>query len=211
MKYFELFPKVITNDVNGTSLIATNLMARVNILPELQNNPLLFYAYDMQDGDKPDTIAAKYYNNPYRYWIFLYGNNIMDPAAELPLSVHNFEAYLNDKYEDAAILADMETIPYTQFTPYQYQKIVTTLDSVTDIETIRYFNVDIDTYISISELAVNLNFFDDGSLVTITTTKRILSIFDYENDLNESKRQVKLINTTYAADMEKKFKSLMNP
>ena len=57
MKYFELFPKVITNDVNGTSLIATNLMARVNILPELQNNPLLFYAYDMQDGDKPDTIA----------------------------------------------------------------------------------------------------------------------------------------------------------
>ncbi len=76
MRYFSNFPKLITSDGKGNVNLSTNLLARVNLVPNLLNNPSLFYKYNLQDGDTPEIIASKYYDNPYRYWIFLYGNNI---------------------------------------------------------------------------------------------------------------------------------------
>ena len=61
MLYFNSFPKIITTDYNNNLMLMTNIMNRVEIIPSLLKNPLLFYSYDIKESDRPDIIADKYY------------------------------------------------------------------------------------------------------------------------------------------------------
>jgi len=210
MKYFSNFPKLITKDLSGNITLGTNLLARVNFIPSLINNPALFYTYEYQEEDKPEIIANKYYNNPYRYWMFLYGNNIIDPQWDLPLSSKNFEAYLNDKYASAANTAHQTVLAYTQSTIKYYKKVVTTYDSIAQQTTVNEFNVDLDTYNNLPVNLVTTKSFPSGSYVVVTQSKRTESIYDYELQSNEDKRQMKVIDVKYAEGLEQKLQSLMS-
>ena len=77
MKYFNTLPQIITTNYNGGAIVLTNLLARANIVPENLKSPLLYYTYDIQEGDTPEIIAHKYYDNMYRYWIVLMVNQII--------------------------------------------------------------------------------------------------------------------------------------
>ncbi|NDB84527.1 MAG: hypothetical protein EB127_17760, partial [Alphaproteobacteria bacterium] len=102
MKFFENFPRIATIQPNGVAALSLNLMTRVNLVPSLLNNPAIFYKYTMQEGDLPEIVSTKYYDDPYRYWIFLYGNQTIDPQWDLGLSNEIFKKYLIDKYTAAA-------------------------------------------------------------------------------------------------------------
>ena len=117
MKYFETLPKVVVTQPDGTSTVYTNLMARVSLINDMLKNPLLFYSYDIQEGDTPEIIADKYYGDSYRYWIVLLVNNILDPQWDWPLNGQAFNDYIAQKY----------TIdPYS--TIHHYEKTLPTLD-----------------------------------------------------------------------------------
>ena len=102
MLYFNSMPKILTPDVNGDGILLTNLMTRSELIPSLLNNPMMFYKYDIQDGDTPEIVADKYYGDSYRYWIVLYANQILDPQWNWPLNNQQFDAYLTKKYSSAA-------------------------------------------------------------------------------------------------------------
>ena len=102
MLYFNSFPKVLTTDYNNNALILTNILRRVEIIPSLLKNPLLFYSYDIQEGDTPEIVANKYYGNSYRYWMVLLCNQIIDPHWGWPLTTQQLDSYLVNKYNVAA-------------------------------------------------------------------------------------------------------------
>jgi hypothetical protein len=60
MQYFDTLPKIIQTDNVGISRVFTNLLARASIIPDVLKNPLVYYSYDIQEGDTPETIAYKY-------------------------------------------------------------------------------------------------------------------------------------------------------
>jgi hypothetical protein len=210
MRYFSNFPKLITSDGKGNVNLSTNLLTRVNLVPSLLNNPSLFYKYNLQDGDTPEIIASKYYDNPYRYWIFLYGNNIMDPQWDLALSNRNFDAYLENKYYASANSNNQTVIAYTKSTVKYYKKVVITLDSNTETETTLKYNVDAQTYANLPSNLVTTKYFNGSTFVTVTETKETQNIYDYELEVNENKREVNIVNRTYATSMEEKLKSLLS-
>ena len=41
MSYFASLPTILTTDFNGNQVVATNIMARADIIPSLLNNPQL--------------------------------------------------------------------------------------------------------------------------------------------------------------------------
>ncbi|NBP03705.1 MAG: hypothetical protein EBU90_27130, partial [Proteobacteria bacterium] len=207
MRYFSNFPKLITSDGKGNVNLSTNLLARVNLVPNLIKNPSLFYRYTMQDGDNPEIIASKYYDNPYRYWIFLYGNNIIDPQWDLALAYRDFEAYLDKKYYNSANANNQTAIAYTQSTTKYYKKIITTYDSVSDSTTISKFIVDANTYSNLPSNIVTTRYFSPQKYVTVTESKETQNIYDYELEENESKREVNIINNSYAISLEDRLKS----
>jgi len=60
--YFSYFPKTphdLTN--NGQTVQLTNLLRRFKVQSSVANRADVYYEYDIQDGDRPDTIAEKYY------------------------------------------------------------------------------------------------------------------------------------------------------
>ena len=99
MKYFSTLPKIITSNYNDGVIVLTNLLARANILPEALKNPLLYYTYDIQEGDTPEIIAHKYYGDSERHWIVLMFNDIVDPQFDWPMPYSTFINYVDQKYK----------------------------------------------------------------------------------------------------------------
>ena len=208
MKYFETLPKLITTDYKNNAILLTNIMARAEIIPALLNNPLIFYSYDIQEGDSPEIIAHKYYGDSYRYWLVLFANQILDPQFEWPLTSQQFNIYLTDKYYSAANSNSTTVLSYTQGTIQEYRKTITTYDAASLETTSKTIIIDQSTYNTTQPTSITQSF-SDGNSVTQTITKTPVSIYDYEIEKNESRRNIKLINSNYASDFEKQLTSLM--
>jgi hypothetical protein len=140
----------------------------------------------------------------------LYGNNIMDPQWDLALSNRNFDAYLENKYYASANSNNQTVIAYTKSTVKYYKKVVITLDSNTETETTLKYNVDAQTYANLPSNLVTTKYFNGSTFVTVTETKETQNIYDYELEVNENKREVNIVNRTYATSMEEKLKSLLS-
>jgi hypothetical protein len=197
MQYFDTLPKIIQTDANRNSILLTNLLARVSIIPEFLKNPVIYYNYDIQEGDTPEIIAYKYYGDAYRYWIVLFTNQIIDPQWDWPIESNSFAKYIDDKYSNIN--------PYS--TVYQYEKVITKYDATTQTTTVENIVIDEDTYNSLVE-STNTYTLPTGS-VTVTTTKRAVSYYDYEVELNDKKRNIKILNSVYVDEVEKQFKNLL--
>jgi hypothetical protein len=207
MLYFDSFPLVVSSDYKNNAILLTNLMARVDIIPSLLKNPLLFYSYDLKDSDRPDILAHKYYDDSDKYWMVLYANQIMDPLYDWPLNSQQFDAYLKNKYGEAAG-GDAFVLAYVSSTIQEYRKIITTYDSTSLETTTKTVVVDLTTYNSITAASTTKTF-SSGASVTRTISKSAVSIYDYELELNEAKQNIKLINSTYSNQLEKDLKTLM--
>ena len=197
MKYFNTLPKILSTNYNGGTVILTNLLARANILPEELKNPILYYTYDIQEGDTPEIVAHKYYDDMYRYWIVLFANQIIDPQWDWPLSGSNFNKYIVDKY--------------TEFNPYSevhhYEKIIEQTDVSTLITTKNTVIISSDAYDNIVTNTVTYNL--PTGKVSVTTTGRAVDYYTYELELNESKRNIKLLNKNYVNEFETELRNLM--
>jgi hypothetical protein len=198
MRYFQQLPKIVYTDPNtGIKSVTIDLLPRSSIIQTLLANPLLYYNYDVQEGDTPEIVADKYYGDSYRYWLILYANQMLDPQWSWPLSYAQFNVYMNDKYSNTDVYA----------TVYEYQKIVTKYDANSQATTTDTFVIDENDY--------NLLFPYNTTVNTITgpvgikVTKNAQSIYDYELQVNENKRNIQIINKLYANQIESEFKSLM--
>lgn len=205
MQYFDTLPKIIHTNDNGVSTIMTNLMARVSIMPEILKNPMVYYKYDVQEGDTPEIIAHKYYDDPYRYWIVLFANKMLDPQWDWPLSSLQFNEYVNDKYGEN--LNDI----------HHYEKVITkTTRGTDDDQTVtEKFVISIDEYVSLLYshpfgIDVSRSFALPIGYVDITIQPTAVTNYDYELDLNESKRNISILNSKYIEELEKEFKDLMS-
>jgi len=198
MQYFDTLPKIIETDNVGVSRVFTNIMARASIIPDVLKNPLVYYSYDIQEGDTPEIIAYKYYGDSYRYWIVLFANELLDPQWSWPMDSTVFDNYMAEKYPSGN----------TTTTVYSYEKKLTQTDNSTNTVTINTIDVNQTEYNTIVE---NTQTYSIGnSTVTVATTKRIITIYDYEYELNESKRKINILNSVYVDQMESQFKSLMS-
>jgi len=200
MQYFRTIPKIVYyNPITNNPIILTDLLARASVIPTIFSDPLLFYQYDIQDGDTPETVAFKYYGDAYRYWIVLFSNQALDPQWNWPLSYQQFNAYIADKYQ--------EFDPYS--TVYEYQQIITQYDHTTQITTVNTVTISQAEYNILPSTPTTQSYTLPTGLVDVTTARNALSYYDWELSINESKRSINLINVNYVDEVEKEFKKLM--
>jgi len=198
MQYFNTLPKILYTDKTGVSKIFTNLMARVSMIPDTLQNPLVFYDYDVQEGDTPEIIAYKYYGDSYRYWMVLFANQILDPQWQWPMNSQTFESYVQNKYPD---INPNEEI-------HHYLKTITTTDNSTGTVTTDNIIIDETAYNALARTTTTYTL-PSGYTTTVVTDKSFITVIEYEQDENEKNRNIKLVNARYADQLEKEFKSLM--
>lgn len=208
MQYFNTLPLVVLPKINtfGNNQLVTNLLTRAYLLPSLLKNVMLFYEYDVIDGDTPESLSYNYYDDVYRYWIILYSNGIIDAQSDWPKTSSQFILYLDDKYKEAA--NGNPVIAYTMSTIHHYEKIITVSNNSDFQKKVVNIEVDEDTYISLMDTTIQRTF-SDGSQITQEISKRAVSIYVYENELNEKKRKINIMKQSYVFDMEKQFRDLM--
>lgn len=195
MKYFQTLPNAaLINTNDGSYVILKDLLTRSQIIPNLLDNSLVFYEYDVQEGDTPEIIATKYYGDPYRHWIVLHTNNIIDPLWEWPLSGRVLEDYITDKYDDPSAL-------------YSYEMVTTTYDGFTGYTTVTRNYIGEEKYNSLNETSTTYTI--GTTTCTVSITKGAVSFAEYERRKNEERRKIKLLKKDYVSQIEKELTTLM--
>ena len=67
---------------------------------KLKTNVSLFDTYDVKNGETPEIIADKLYDDPKLHWIIMLLNNVTDRYHDWPMSEQQFNTYLNEKYSN---------------------------------------------------------------------------------------------------------------
>ena len=99
--YFERFPLIPYDSVgNGDFKYVTNLLKRVGVRAKVKTNISVFDTYDVKEGETPEMIADKLYDDPELHWVVLLMNDISDRYHQWPLNHNQFIAHINDKYSD---------------------------------------------------------------------------------------------------------------
>ena len=99
--YFAQFPLNIYDSVgNENYKLVTNLLKRVAIRSKVKVNTLFFDTYDVKEGETPEMIADKLYDDPELHWIVLMVNDITDRYHQWPKNQNQFLSHINDKYSN---------------------------------------------------------------------------------------------------------------
>ena len=99
--YFANFPLIPYDSVgNGEFKLVTNLLKRVALRSKVKSNTLLFDTYDVKEGETPESVAGKLYDDPELHWVILLINDITDRYHQWPMSSSQFLAFINNKYSN---------------------------------------------------------------------------------------------------------------
>ena len=184
--YFRNLPKV-RYDIFGSApnkyRNVTNIMKRISFKPAVIEDISEYYPYRVKDGERPDILSfQKYGTVAYAYLIMLF-NDIYDPLFDWPLTSQQFEKYLTNKYGSVST-AMGETKYYYQIVRAEVARTGTS-ERVPEVK----FVVDLTTY----------NALDTGSRTTQTN-------YEYEEELNDNKREILLINANFIQDIDYEVK-----
>ena len=177
-EYFTNLP-IITYDLDrkkpSTEYLAVDIFRRNFVREQVLSNVVSYYPYQVQEGERPDTLAHMYYGSVDFMWLIFYANDIFDPYYDWPFFGSQFQEFFKNKY--GSILSAQNTV-------HHYEQILRTEVAATaDTDRILEKTIHIDkvTYDSLA-----------------TTARKSISNFDYEILENESKRNIILIEDVYA-------------
>jgi len=99
--YFKNFPTIVYDAVgNGEFKDVKNLLRRVGIRAKVKANTLFYDTYDVKEGETPESIADKLYDDPELHWIVLLINDVTDRYHQWPMNYSQFNEFIADKYDD---------------------------------------------------------------------------------------------------------------
>jgi hypothetical protein len=221
MKYFSNFKSIeySLDENNREFKLIKNPLIRLKLLKEILENTNIYYQYEMKGSDTYEIIAHKLYGDPNRYWMIAFGNEIVDPYFGAPLNFKSFDNYIIRKYgsiETAQTtlhhyeritqitvdeLGSVSTKEYiVEFTPNTYNFKTKLIEPSTNIPTIG------NSLILVEDLGSKTI---DNSTIFTKIFHRFVSNYDFEEDENESKRNIRLLKPEYVEIIEEQFKNLL--
>jgi hypothetical protein len=206
MRYFEFLPTELYKLSNNTSLnVVTNITSRVKINDALKTNSSSYYEYIVSEGETPEIIADKIYRNSNRHWIILLMNDIIDPQFDWPLNNDSLNHYIEKKYE---LLANGNPVlNWTKTNTKGYFKIESRINVETKNQKVDIIQVDQSTYSNVvsSQILITTQ---NGESINIITDKKTLTYYEYEAQLNERKRSIKLLKPEFVELVEQEIEGL---
>ena len=177
--YFRPFPKIQYDlKKNNLPLLLTNVTARYKIRDRLKDRVAIYYDYVVQDSDRPDLIAFKYYNDETLDWLIYLVNDIIDPYYDWPLTQDSFNKYMTTLYGSVA---------NAKATVYEYRKLLNKQSVLFDGTIIpeRYVVVDKNIY--------------DG---TATDMRREIDAYEFYDEQNNEKRKIRILDKRFVTDIK---------
>ena len=84
--------------VDPKFFMTKNIWRRAEILREYKKSLAMFDEYIVQNGEKPEDVAYKWFGDAELHWVILMTNNVVDRYYGWPLNSVQFAEFLTDKY-----------------------------------------------------------------------------------------------------------------
>ena len=188
------YPSLLKSRESNTDFIQTkNLFRRAKVREDLFANFMQFDKYEIIGDERPDNVAEKVYDNASLDWVVLMANNIIDINNEWPLSQYQLNEFLNEKYtpQELVSIHHYETLELRD----SKNQLILPAGLVVDED----FNLE---YLSGGQIK-STNSLVQGRPV------RAVTFFDYENDLNDQKRNINVIKRDFLGIFIKDFERIM--
>lgn len=183
-QYFPIIDYDIDND--GVPIKVTNIVKRFRLVKALENKAVVLTDYQVRERERPDIVAQHFYGDYKLDWLVLLTNQILDPHFEWYMSYYEFRTFLIAKYG---------SLEAAQTTTHHREKIIQAETERPNGFTIpeRTVIVDATTY---SE--------------TPDSERKLITDYEYERDLNESRRNIKLIKKDFLPQITREAESIFN-
>ena len=167
-----------------------NLFKRGDLRPDIFQDLATFEKYQIIGDDRPDNVANKFYQDSDLDWLVLICNNIINVQTEWPLMQRDFERFLLDKYETHAALEDVH---HYETQEIKNSKGVVMLEKGLEVESDMTFSY-YDWWL------------DEQQNITNSNTVTAVTNYQYEEKIEDAKRNIYLLKTRYISlvidDME---------
>lgn len=178
--YFSYFPQTTYQSTSGDKIV-TNIFKRTKIRSlSAVIKSAIFYKYTIQDGERPEDIAERYYGDTQYYWVVLYANDIINIYSQWPRSYRDFENYIISKYGS--------------------------IESVSNISNIHHYEDGDGNWIT----TPTYTYYDDSMGEEIIGNSSLVTVYDYEYKLNENKREINIIKKEYLKQIIGEMNNIFN-
>ena len=192
MSYFSYLPnvevRVSSYRINNVDpfKVAKNIFRRIKIREELDDIILGFTQYTIKNNQRPDQVALEVYGDMDLDWVVLLTNNIINLYDEWPMSEDELERYIDSEYEE-----DADSVHH-----WVTQKI-------TDARGRTLVNAD-------RTVPENWTYTrPDGTAIPKDELVRPISVYDYESEKNDQKRNIYLLRKEYINGFVEEFSDLV--
>ena len=156
-----------------------NLFKRGFLREDIFQDLAFFTKYQIIGDDRPDNVAFRIYQDSSLDWLVLMSNNILNVADEWPMSQSSFDENLLEKY------GSYDTL-YNGIHHYETLEVKDSLDRI-----ILQPGLKVDSNFSVT-------FLDDNISEYKTLTPVIpITNYQYEEKLNDAKRNIYLLKPEY--------------
>lgn len=179
---FKRMPDVAYNYSNSITdpqfLIIKNLWRRNEILDQYLTSLTLFDTHVIQDGETPESISFKYYDNVFYGWTIFFVNEKSNYHRDWPMDAGTLKEYVYNKYPNPDATSHYETT-----------KVVDALD-----RTIIEAGKQVPSNFSIT-------YFDGTASAGVTVNPvQTVSYYEKETRENDARREIKLIRPAHIRD-----------
>jgi len=85
---------------DGNYKLLPDILRRVKQRVAIKSGQFIFDNYDVIDGEKPEDIAYKWFGDAQLHWVILMTNNVTNRYYDWPMNSVQFQAMLEDKYDN---------------------------------------------------------------------------------------------------------------
>lgn len=92
-RYFDKFPTITYSNTK-----VVDITLRTAILNKVNENPYVYYPYEIDSNERADQLSARYYEDQYKSWMIYISNKIVDPYYEWYMGEVEFVDFIEKKY-----------------------------------------------------------------------------------------------------------------
>ena len=157
-----------------------NLFKRGKLREDIFGNLSFFTKYSIIGDERPDNVAYDAYGEETLDWVVLLSNNILNIQTEWPMTQQVFDRFVLSKYGDYNTL-------YNGIHHYESREI---LNYIGNIVIPKGLEVD-------QNYSVSYYDFSTEQDVTVTNVAQPVTNYDYENKIQEDKRNIFILKPLY--------------
>jgi hypothetical protein len=116
-------------------------------------------------------------------------------------------SFINNKYSASANVGQSGS-SWAKSHTHAYYKVETRTTISTNTIAVNEIEIDANTYANVVSSSSNITL-ADGYVITIAVSKNTQSYYDYEMELNESKRKIKLLKPEFIQSVEEEFRTVI--